>query len=86
MEQRFWNPEVETLPLEKMRKLQFEKLKKQMRYVYENSEFYRGKFDRFGAKPEDIRSLDDFRRLPVFITKEEHRACQEESLLQRLNV
>lgn len=80
MEKNFWNKKIETLPLEEIRKIQFKKLKKQMKYVYENSEFYRNKFIRYGIEPNDIKNLDDFRSLPIFITKEEHRESQEESL------
>jgi len=79
-EGKFWNEKMETLPLEEIRKIQYRKLKRQMRYIYKNSEFYRKKFNDCGVKPEDIKSLDDFRNLPVFITKEEHRDCQNESL------
>jgi len=79
-DKKFWNEEMETLPLEEIRRIQFEKLKKQMKYIYENSEFYREKFKACGVKPEDVKSLDEFRNLPIFITKEEHRDCQNESL------
>jgi phenylacetate-CoA ligase len=79
-EKKFWNERIETLPLEEIRKIQLRKLKKQMRYIYGNSEHYRKKFDALRVKPEDIRSLDEFRRLPIFMTKEEHRESQEESL------
>ncbi|MFX0199924.1 MAG: phenylacetate--CoA ligase family protein [Candidatus Hodarchaeota archaeon] len=79
-EKKFWNEKIETLPLEEIRKIQFKKLKKQMKYIYGNSEYYKKKFDDCGIKPEDIRNLDGFRNLPIFVTKEEHRECQEESL------
>lgn len=78
--QKFWNEGIEALPLEEIRKIQFNKLKKQMKYVYENSEFYRKKFANCGIKPEDIRNLDEFRNLPIFLTKKEHRESQDESL------
>lgn len=78
---RFWNEEMETLPLEEIRKIQFQKLNKQMKYVYDTSEFYRKKFIDLGIGPEDIRSLDEFRTLPSFIgSKDEFRQCQDESL------
>jgi len=78
---KFWNEKKEALPLEEIRKLQFRKLKKQMKYIYESSEFYKKKFDDFAIRPEGIRNLDEFRNLPIFvISKDEHRNCQEESL------
>jgi phenylacetate-CoA ligase len=79
-ERRYWNEEMENLSLEEIRKVQLQKLKKQIAYIYEKSEFYREKFVSYGVKPDDIRTLDDFRSLPLFITKDEHRECQDESL------
>lgn len=80
-ERKFWNEKMERLPLEEIRKIQLEKLKKQMEYIYRSSEFYRNKFDDFGIRPEDVRTIDEFRKLPIFISsKEEHRASQDESL------
>jgi len=47
----FLNPEMESMPLEQMRKLQFKKLKKQIRYIYDNSpDYYQEKFDDIGAE------------------------------------
>lgn len=80
-EKKFWNEPAERLWGEELRRLQWRKLKKQIAYCYANSpEFYRRKFEDAGARPEDIRSLEDFRRLPVFVTKEEDLRSQEESL------
>lgn len=79
-ERKFWNEKVETLPIEEIRKIQEEKVKKQIIYIYKNSPFYKEKFDSFGIKPKDIKSFDDFRNLPIFLNKEEHRKCQEESI------
>lgn len=61
--------------------LRFAKLRKQIAYCHANSDYYRGKLAEAGVNdPADIRSLDDFRRLPALITKAEHRAIQNESL------
>lgn len=61
--------------------LRFEKLQRQIRYCFDNSEFYRRKLNEAGiAGPEDVRSFDAFRRLPALITKAEHRDSQAESL------
>ena len=45
--------------------LQREKLKKIIRHAYQNSEFYRQRFDLLGIRPEDIKSVEDFRALPL---------------------
>ncbi len=75
----FWNPEIEQMPREKMRDLQWQKLKKQLAYNYENSIFYKESFDRAGIKPEDVRTWSDFARVPT-MDKEDQRLCQEESI------
>jgi phenylacetate-CoA ligase len=77
---RYFEPELELMPRESLEALRAEKLRRQLRYAYGASEFYREKFHQAGANPEDIRTLDDLRRLPIFITPEIHRRSQEESL------
>jgi phenylacetate-CoA ligase len=79
-EKKFWNEAIETMPPGKMKALQWKRLKKQLRYNYENSIFYRQeKFEKAGLRPEDIRSFEDFQKIPV-MTKDEHRRTQEESI------
>ena len=65
-----WNKEMECADRETMRALQLEKLKKTVKYEYDNVPYYRKKMDDAGVKPEDIKSLDDIRKLP-FTTKED---------------
>ncbi|AEH61017.1 Phenylacetate--CoA ligase [Methanosalsum zhilinae DSM 4017] len=60
----YWNPQIERLPSVELRELQEEKLKKIVQYVYSHSSFYRKRFDQAGVKPEDIKSLNDVRKLP----------------------
>ena len=75
---KYWNEAMETLPLEQVRELQWLKLQRQMQYLYDHSpHFYRPKFAAAGAHPRDVRSFDDFRRLPIMRTKEMDRAAQE---------
>ncbi len=50
---------------DKLKKIQFKGLKWTVAHVYNNSPFYREKLDSAGIKPEDIRSLDDIRYLPL---------------------
>ncbi len=77
----YLNPEMETMPIEELRTLQLTKLQKQIKYCYENSpHYYKQKFDEAGAKPEDIKTLADWRKLPVMRTKEGDRESQKESL------
>ena len=54
----------ETLPRDEIEKIQLEKLKKSVPYIYERVAPYRQKMERAGVKPEDIRNLDDLKKLP----------------------
>lgn len=78
-ERKLWNEKIETLPRDEIKALQLERLKKQVAYNYENSPFYRSKFEAVGASPEDIRNFEDFAQIPL-TTKDEHRRAQEESI------
>jgi phenylacetate-CoA ligase len=57
-------PEVETAPREHIRRMQLEKLRKQVARVYARVPWYQDRFRELGLKPDDIRTLDDIRRLP----------------------
>jgi len=52
---------------------QFKAMTKLVAYAYENSPFYRKRFDEQGVKPGDIKSLDDFSRLKP-VTREDVQA------------
>jgi phenylacetate-CoA ligase len=78
-ERELWNEKIEAMSGEEMRELQLKRLKKQLKYDYENSIYYREKFKEVGLTPQDIGSFEDFQRLPL-MTKEEHRKVQQESL------
>ncbi len=75
----FWDEALETMPREQLREIQLAKLKKQVKYNYDNSIFYQRKFDSVGLEAGDIKTWDDFARIP-FMDKSEHRAAQDESL------
>ena len=62
----------ETLSRAEMEKIQLERLKETVSRVYEKVLPYRKKMDEAGIKPEDIKSLDDLKRLP-FVTKQDMR-------------
>ena len=49
----------ETLPREELEEIQLRKLQQTVSYIYERVAPYRGKMDKAGVAPEDIRSLDD---------------------------
>lgn len=68
----YWNPEIETMDPADLRQMQSEKLVKLVKYVYDRSPFYKQRFDEFGVKPEDIKSIDDIGKLP-FTKKQDLR-------------
>ena len=69
MEKRkYYQPEIETMPVAEIRKLQSEKLVKQVKHVYENVPFYRARMDAAGVRPEDIHGIEDLHKLP-FVEK-----------------
>ncbi len=65
---KYWQPDIETMSPEDMRKLQNERLVKQVKHVYENVPYYKDLMDKKGVKPEDIQSVDDLHKLP-FLSK-----------------
>ena len=82
MAQNYYQKEIETMPLEDMKKLQSEKLVKQVKHVYENVEYYRNLMDEKGVKPEDIKGIDDLYKLP-FLTKVDLRDAYPYGLLAK---
>ena len=69
---KYYQPEIETMAVEDIKKLQSEKLVKQVKHVYDNVEAYRNKMDEKGVKPEDIKGIEDLYKLP-FIEKSDLR-------------
>ena len=73
MEKRkYFQPEIETMPVEEIKKIQSEKLVKQVKHVYEHVPYYRDLMDKKGVKPEDIHGIEDLYKLP-FIEKSDLR-------------
>jgi phenylacetate-CoA ligase len=60
----FRNEEIETMPREELEKLQLSLIKKQVRTMYDSSDFFRGKMQSVGLTPDDINSFEDFRKIP----------------------
>jgi phenylacetate-CoA ligase len=60
----YWQPESECMEREELEQLQIERLESTLNRVYKNVPFYRKKFDEIGFNPDDLRSLDDLKRLP----------------------
>jgi phenylacetate-CoA ligase len=67
-----YNEEFEALPREALEALQLKRLQHVAQRVYHTVGFYRKSFDQAGVNPDDIRMLDDLKKLP-FTTKEDLR-------------
>ncbi len=61
----YWNPVLETLPYEKIRKLQLKKFQRIFSWTYEHSKFHRTLYDNDGIKPKDIQSFSDIKQIPT---------------------
>ena len=82
MENRYYQKEIETMPVEELKKLQSEKLVKQVKHVYENVPYYRDLMDKKGVKPEDIHGIEDLHLLP-FLQKSDLRDAYPYGLLAK---
>lgn len=69
---------------EQVKALQWTKVKELIEHAYSTTQYYRRVFESIGAKPSDIRSLEDFRRIPI-LTKEDVRQHRDELLSTRRN-
>lgn len=67
---------LERLPKPELRRMQAERLRTMVRYVYDNTGFWRAKLDAAGLSPDDVRGLEDLPSLPT-CTKPELQADQE---------
>ncbi len=67
----FFNEKMETMTRAEIEALQLERLQATVRHCM-NSPFYKKRFQEAGIKPEDIKTLDDLRRIP-FTTKQDLR-------------
>ncbi|HNX95017.1 MAG TPA: phenylacetate--CoA ligase [Holophaga sp.] len=67
-----FSPEFETMAPAKRRELQLERLRHSVRHAFENNAHYHKAFSDAGFHPDQLRSLDDLRRVP-FLTKQTMR-------------
>lgn len=65
-----YQPEYECLSRSEMEALQSERLKKTVKFVYENCRPYREKMDAAKLKPADIKSVSDLCKLPFTVKQD----------------
>ena len=63
---------IETASRDEIAALQFHRMKRSLKHAYENSPFYRSRFDDHGVHPEELRTLADLAKFP-FTTKSDLR-------------
>jgi len=63
---------MECIDRKKLQELQLRKLQETVKRVYDKVPFYRKKLDEANIKPDDIKKLEDIRKIP-FTTKEDLR-------------
>jgi phenylacetate-CoA ligase len=79
-ERKYWDPEIETMSINKLKELQGERLRTTVVHAYEDSAFYRRRFDAAGVKPSDIKSIEDVSKLPLLEDKEFRETPIEERI------
>ena len=60
-----WSPSLDGASRDELTAIQNEKLAVMTPFLYENSLFYRERFDRLGLAPTDIASVEDLIKWPV---------------------
>ncbi len=62
---RYYQPEIETMPVSEIEAMQREKLQRQVRHVYANVPYYREKMQAKHVTPDDIHDVEDLYKLPL---------------------
>ena len=82
MAKKYFQPEIETMPVEQIKALQSERLVKQVRHVWDHVPYYRKKMEEKGVTPDDIKGVEDLHKLP-FLTKDDLRDAYPYGLLAK---
>ncbi len=61
---KYFNEAMETATRDQLYHLQSYHLSRTVYHAYKNVEMYRARMDELGVKPEDIKSVDDLKKLP----------------------
>ena len=64
MRTNYWDEPIETASPEKIRKIQLERLRSIVKYVYESNDLYRREMGSQGIRLANIRALEDVKSLP----------------------
>jgi len=80
VESWIFQPEFEKMPRNKLLQLQEERLRKIVKYCYDKVPIYREKFKNAGITPNDVKTLDDLKKIP-FTEKEDLRKAYPYGML-----
>ncbi len=80
--ERYFQPEIERASRDEIVRIQNEKLVKQIRRVWDAVPYYRKKMEEKGVTPDDIKTIDDIRKLP-FLSKADLRDAYPYGLLAK---
>lgn len=78
----FWQEEIETMPREHLEAMQLSLIQKKVAEMYELSDFFRDRMQSAGLTPDDIKSFEDFRKIP-FMVKNDLRDNYPDGLFVR---
>ena len=78
--ERYYQPEIECASREEIKKLQSERLVKQVKHIWDNVPYYRAKMEAKGLTPDDIKGIEDLHKLP-FVNKSDLRDAYPYGLL-----
>ncbi len=77
-DRRYYDPEIQTMPMEKLRALQAQRLGRQLDRIWSQPvPFFRRKLEAAGLGRGDLRGIEDLRRIPTTL-KAELRQSEEE--------
>lgn len=82
MAKQYFQPEIETMTAEEIKKHQSACLVKQVQHVWDNVPYYRKKMEDAGVTPQDIHGVEDLHKLP-FVTKDDLREAYPYGLLAK---
>lgn len=61
----YFSPDIETMPRRQLQRLQFERLRRMLHHAYTRVPHYCRSFGTAGVTPFSVRSLGDFRQIPL---------------------
>jgi phenylacetate-CoA ligase len=72
VDKKFWDEEISTAGRDKIESVQLERLRKILKHVYKNNQYYKKRIDDAGLDPDGLKSIKDIEKLP-FTSKEDLR-------------